>query len=142
MADVAGFYRAFGLEAAGAQPESEDHLVPELEFMSALALKEAWALESGDGERAAVTRDAAARFMTAHLGRWAPRFAAELAAASALPYYTTASALLAAWIESEIAVLGATPDPVEPRDGYDLVQAERFSCPMAPDETEAVSPES
>ena len=141
LADVAGFYRAFGLEPAGAQPESEDHLVPELEFMSALALKEAWAVDAGDANRETVTREAATSFMTAHLGRWAPRFAVEVAAATALPYYTTAAALLAAWIESETAALGATPERVARRDGFDPVQDERFSCPMAPDETEAVSPD-
>jgi TorA maturation chaperone TorD len=141
LADVAGFYGAFGLEPAGAQPESEDHLVPELEFMSALALKEAWAIEAGDAEREVVTREAATAFMTAHLGRWAPRFAAEAASATAIPYYTTAAALLAEWIESEIAALGATPDPVGARDGVDPVQDERFSCPMAPEANEAIAPE-
>ena len=60
-----------------------------------------------------MTRDAAKAFMTAHLGRWAMRFATEVVDATALPYYTTAAALLAAWIKSEIAALGATPAPID-----------------------------
>lgn len=133
LADIAGFYRAFGLEPAGAQPESEDHLVAELEFMSAVAMKEAWALDVGEDEDAAVARDAQTKFMTDHLGRWATGFAGEVAAATALPYYTTAATLLGAWIGAEIATLGATPEAIGPRAGVDPVQAETFACPMAPD---------
>lgn len=135
LADIAGFYRAFGVEPAGAQPESEDHVVPELEFVSVLALKEAWALDAGRNEDVAITRDAAGKFLTEHLGRWAPAFAAELAGASALPYYAAAARLLAEWMRAEIATLGATPSPVGGRSGVDPVQAETFACPMVPEDT-------
>lgn len=133
LADIAGFYRAFGLEAAGAQPESEDHLVAELEFMSAMAMKEAWAVDAGRDEDTEITRDAEAKFMTDHLGRWATGFADEVAAATALPYYAAAATLLREWIRADIATLGATPDAIGPRSGIDPVQAETFACPMAPD---------
>ena len=131
LADIAGFYQAFALEPVGAQPESEDHIVPELEFLSALALKEARAASCGETERAEIARDAATKFLTDHLGRWTPVFAETLASATALPYYAAAAALLRAWIRADVAALGATPDPID-GSGVDPVQAESFTCPMAP----------
>ena len=44
MADVAGFYRAFGLETAQAARERPDYLGLELEFMAFLLLKKRLAL--------------------------------------------------------------------------------------------------
>jgi TorA maturation chaperone TorD len=132
IADVAGFYRAFGLEPAGAQPDTEDHLVAEAEFMSALAVKEAWALAEGLEEAAAVTRQAQRAFLDDHLGRWAGAFAAALAEATPLAYYTATAALLGAWVEAEIAALGAAPTRVVGPAPVDRVAgAEAFTCPMA-----------
>ena len=112
LADVAGFYAAFGLAPAAAQPDLEDHVGAELEFMSALALKEAWALAEGEAGALEVTRAAATKFLTDHLGRWAAAFAAAVEAATPVPFYTAAASLLAAWVDEEIAALGATPSRV------------------------------
>ncbi|MGD2079888.1 MAG: molecular chaperone TorD family protein [Nitrospirota bacterium] len=67
MADVAGFYRAFGLEFEG---DRADHLCMELEFMRLLALKEARALLDGEGDNAEICVSAQREFMGSHLGRW------------------------------------------------------------------------
>lgn len=69
LADIAGFYHAFGVEVT---PGSEvpDHLAIELEFMHLLAVKEAVALEQGEVEGAGTCREAAISFMRDHLGRW------------------------------------------------------------------------
>ena len=134
LADVAGFYRAFGFEATGAQPESEDHLVPELEFMSAVALKQAWAILEGHHDRADIVGDAATKFLTDHLGRWAQAFADALSGATALPYYVAAARLLCEWIRADVAALGATPDTIGDATGIDPVQGESFACPMTPEQ--------
>lgn len=72
MADIAGFYRAFGFEASGERP---DHVVPELEFVALLLMKEAYARISEDAEGAEVCASARGKFIAQHLGEWLPDFA-------------------------------------------------------------------
>ncbi len=69
MADIAGFYRAFGFEVSGERP---DHLVPELEFLALLLVKEGYARMSGEVEGAELCAAARAKFMVEHLGAWLP----------------------------------------------------------------------
>jgi len=137
LADVAGFYEAFGVGSAAAQPDMEDHVGAELEFMSALALKEAYALGEGESEAAEITRGAEVLFLTDPLGRWAEAFAGEVEEATPLPFYTAAASLLAAWITAEIEALGAAPARVGAPDALDAEAAEPFSCPMAQEESQA-----
>ncbi|MDO8545251.1 MAG: molecular chaperone TorD family protein [Opitutaceae bacterium] len=83
LADLAAFYRAFGLEVAAAAAERPDHIGMELEFMSVLAAKEAYARVHGlDEDRCVLCRDAQKKFLREHLGRWAPAFARRLARAA------------------------------------------------------------
>lgn len=131
LADIAGFYAAFGLAPAGVQADVEDHLAAELEFMSALALKEAWARAEAHAEGLLVTRDAARAFLTDHLGRWAETFARALREATPLPYYAAAADLLAAWVQREITALGATPVPLTGLTPMGPLEADALTCPLA-----------
>jgi TorA maturation chaperone TorD len=133
LADVAGFYAAFGLERAAGQPHVEDHIATELEFMSALAVKEAWALAEGHGEHAEISRDVAALFLAEHLGRWAAAFADGLRTLTGLTYYRAVADVLDAWVREEAAALDVRLDPlgVAPPDAS---TAEPFVCPMEPAE--------
>lgn len=132
LADVAGFYAAFGLEPGTAQPDVEDHIGAECEFMSTLALKEAYALAEDDPEGAQITRDGQIRFLGDHLGRWAGTFAGALREATPMPYYTALADLLAGLVTEDSARLGAEPTAVAGRTGYDPIQEdEAFTCPMA-----------
>jgi DMSO reductase family type II enzyme chaperone len=80
LADLAAFYRAFGLEVAEDADERQDHICLELEFMCVLAAKEAYALEYQlDLEVLSLSRDAQKRFLREHLGRWTPAFTRRLA---------------------------------------------------------------
>ncbi len=80
LADIAGFYRAFGLEMAKDAAERVDHLAVELEFMHYLAYREAYALEHHGQDRARLIQDAQRRFLRDHLGRWGPVIARAVAA--------------------------------------------------------------
>lgn len=138
LADVAGFYSAFGLAPAHAQPDMEDHIAAELEFMSALGLKEAYALLEDHREGLEVTRQAARTFLADHLGRWAEAFAEAIGAATPLPYYHALADLLATWARAETERLGVSPARLSGRLGYDPVQEEEaFTCPMVSPEPPA-----
>jgi TorA maturation chaperone TorD len=134
LADVAGFYTAFGLMPAEARPDMEDHIAVELEFMSALALKEAYALAEADADGVAVTRAAEVAFLTDHLGRWAEAFGGSLRAATPLPYYAAAAELLTAWVLAEVAALKATPTRLEALADPGPAGDEAFTCPMTESE--------
>ena len=74
LADLAGFYRAFGLEIAGNANGRPDHITAESEFMSALCSKEAHAYTQIDKENADICLDAERAFLRDHLARWLPGF--------------------------------------------------------------------
>lgn len=112
MADVAGFYRAFGVDATegGFRP---DELPVELEFMGYLCNKEAYAIEHLGAPRAGQARKAQRTFLTEHLGRWGGVFGRKLAkTAPQGHFYFVAGQTLSLWLEAECARLGANPEEV------------------------------
>ena len=107
LADLAAFYRAFGLEVAPDAGERQDLLCLELEFMCVLAAKEAYALEHQlDADQLAQCRDAQKKFLREHLGRWTPAFARRLAAATDEPALRALAEFTRAFIESECVRFG------------------------------------
>lgn len=107
LADIAGFYRAFGLETAPALHERADHLSVELEFMQFLCLKEAHAAARGEApERVAQCRAAQTKFLGEHLGRWGRSFAQRLCAVARDGPYAAFAALLDAFLAAETKRLG------------------------------------
>jgi TorA maturation chaperone TorD len=67
LADIAGFYAAFGVRAHQNRP---DHVVAELEFMAYLLAAEADARASRRPVAAETAADAARIFLRDHLGAW------------------------------------------------------------------------
>lgn len=95
LADVAGFYRAFGFRLERGSGEKLDHLVAELEFCALLLVMLARAEADPDmTEQADVTRDALAAFARDHLGEWVGGFAARLTLTTNLPFYAALARLL------------------------------------------------
>ncbi len=123
MADVAGFYRAHGLQVGGAERERPDHAVTELEFMAFMARKEAYALEHLGAEQVEECRRTQVSFLRDHLGRWAPAFGRRLATFCDDAFFRSVGSLLETWIETEIVAWDAepetrleTPHPLPPPD--------------------------
>lgn len=74
MADVAGFYRGFGLAPSEHARERPDHLAAEIEFLHFLLLQEAMAHTEGRMDAAKVARRARSTFLRDHLGTWGPGY--------------------------------------------------------------------
>ena len=129
LADLAGFYRAFGV-AVKEGTERLDHLAIQLEFLHLASFKEARALESGEAEAAAVCRDAQTSFIEDHLGRWAGIFAKRLERKDHEGTYAAAARMLRDFIAAELQAHAAAPDPIT-----DVTRGELL--PMASDEWDA-----
>jgi DMSO reductase family type II enzyme chaperone len=129
LADIAGFYAAFGLELSRSHPEMPDHIAVELTFMSTLCLKEAYALFHGLGEGREVTREAQRGFIGAHLGRWVGAFAEGVEGAAQGAFFKAAAALLREFVALECRTLGVVPSPL----GQVVVTGEPdgIACPFA-----------
>ncbi len=112
LADIAGFYRAFGFEISDTVQERVDFIGVELEFMYWLTHKEEIAKGQGKSEEASICRDAAAKFLQDHLGRWASYFVDQIAKASQDPFYSRIGRWLGRFVESECRRLGVTPERV------------------------------
>ncbi len=78
LADITGFYNAFGLKVSNKLSERGDHVSVECEFMHYLIYKEVVALEEGAEDKAEICREAGQRFLSDHLARWFPAFARRL----------------------------------------------------------------
>lgn len=111
LADIAGFYLAFGLEPAESSGERPDHAACEFEFLEFLSMKEAWALEMKDAEMLEVTRRAARDFLRDHLGRFGVAFGLSLGREGGDGFYGRLGALCAAFLRAECGRLGISTGP-------------------------------
>ena len=101
MADLMGFYRAFGLTVRVEGHERCDHISCECEFLSFLALKEAYAFEHRDPDMLESSRKATRLFLRDHLGRFLPAFAGKLRREDRAGFYGMLVQLCLAFIELE-----------------------------------------
>lgn len=77
LADLRGFYTAFAFD--GENEEPLDHISTELDFVSYLATKQAYAQVSEDEEACAITARGLDRFLEDHLREFAEQFTQRLA---------------------------------------------------------------
>jgi len=109
LADIAGFYRAFGVELS--ERERPDHVGVELEFMHLLTYKEAYARVHHTAAKVRLCRDAERAFLRDHLGRWGPQFAQLLHRKAGSGYYAAVAHLTEQFLASEIKHLRVQPEP-------------------------------
>jgi TorA maturation chaperone TorD len=128
MADVAGFYRAFGAEPAGPAAERPDHVGCELEFLSYLAARRLEAEEARDADRAAVCREAEDAFLLDHLGRWLPAFFREVAQAAASEVPRLLALAGERFVVGELARRGLEPRPLPVRRARTAVERDEVTC--------------
>jgi TorA maturation chaperone TorD len=140
MADVAGFYRAFGVEPSRRSPERPDYLGLELEFMALLLLKTRLAstdTRPGEdaAERAEICELARRAFFRDHLAWWVPSFAAGLRRKAGSGCYLALADALSQWIPSECRRQGI-PSVLRPARPH-LIERPEFQsgcagCPSVP----------
>ena len=92
LAELAGYYQAFGYRPAAAEPD--DHIAVEAGFVAYLKMKQAFALACGDGEHADIAAQAATVFLRDHVAVTAHPLAAKLSG-RAPEYLARAARLLA-----------------------------------------------
>lgn len=106
LADIAGFYRAFGMEVTDDRP---DHIVAQLEFLALALLTEADATERGDAEHAESSAAATRAFLRDHIGGWIDAWAARVGEIDGLEPWFPYAALAADLVRSEAAIRNVIP---------------------------------
>ena len=101
MADIAGFYRAFGFENSTESYQRPDYVGTELEFMQLLLLKHAYAVEQGWDEKSQICEEAEGKFVREHLEWWVPSLCEKLRGASSCAFYRSLSNFLESFVRSE-----------------------------------------
>ena len=117
MADVAGFYRAFGLEPARQWRECPDHITLELEYVATLLARLRSARASAaDPDQALVCHDARVKFLRDHVCWWVPSFSVGLRNQAEHGFFSHLGRILAALLPADRHRLQLTPPaaPVMP----------------------------
>ncbi len=116
MGDIAGFYKAFGLELSRDVHERLDHLSVELEFMHFLAYKESYARCHDGADKTQIVVDAQKKFVKNHIGRWVPLFARMLVKKADTGFFRYLAEFTADCIDFDSAYLSVTPQPYSETD--------------------------
>jgi DMSO reductase family type II enzyme chaperone len=116
MGDIAGFYKAFGLELSRDIHERLDHLSVELEFMHFLAYKESYALCHDSADKTQIVVDAQKKFLKNHIGRWVPLFSRMLVKKADTGFFRYLAECTADCIDFDAVYLGVVPQPYSETD--------------------------
>lgn len=100
LSDIAGFYKAFGLEIDNDRPDS---LEAELEFMHYLIFKE---INAPDKEKAETCADAQRKFFAEHLSPMARTIAQKIIAETVEGFYKDIAAEMLNFLKSEEGLYG------------------------------------
>lgn len=128
MADIAGFYRAYGLEVAQANAERVDFIGTELEFLSYLAMSEEYGRLHDAQEQMDIAIDTQKKFLHDHLGRWIGIFTKILVGNTDNSFYRSIGNVAQEVVEADLAALDVKPETIslEMRQHDDSL--EPFDC--------------
>lgn len=129
LADISGFYSAFGLGLSETQPDLPDHVSAELEFYSLLLVKTAYADLRGMEEEREISENAGRLFLESHLGRWAGAFAARLVEEGGAQPFRAHARFFEELVSDECRRCGVTPAPFTSLQIGDAPQENDLSCP-------------
>lgn len=113
LADIAGFYHAFGLDLdTDAAHEMLDHVAVELEFYAMLLAKQRFLTEQRNDEGCEIVEDARRKFLAEHLGSFVHAIA-DRPDVREDPAYGPIFAWCSLLIRGECEALGVTPAPLD-----------------------------
>ncbi|ELY60069.1 anaerobic dehydrogenase [Natronococcus amylolyticus DSM 10524] len=132
LADISGFYGAFGLSMDEGNRERVDHLCIQLEFLSHLALQTAYLENEGDETGIEVLTDAQGSFLEDHLGRWTGRFRETLEDEADVEFYRALAVLVDSLVADDTDRFGVEPKqfeetPASPLEGLNDGEGD-FRC--------------
>ncbi|WP_447979615.1 TorD/DmsD family molecular chaperone [Candidatus Nitrospira bockiana] len=132
MGDIAGFYKAFGVELSRDIHERMDHLSVELEFMHFLAYKESYARCHDGSDKTQIVVDAQKKFVKEHIGRWVPLFSRMLAKKADSGFFRYIADFTSDWMEFDAAYLGVNPQPYSEADyrpaTFNAPEGQTYEC--------------
>ncbi len=129
MADIAGFYNAFGFRMSSEEKALADFIGTELEFMHVVTFKEYHALEKGEEKHVETCVEAQGKFLKCHLGAWATAFSKVLSATTHLEYFRTLGRLLDEFVAFDGKYLGVAPFEVVTVPAFSPTsEADAFNC--------------
>ncbi|HKO31492.1 MAG TPA: molecular chaperone TorD family protein [Nitrospiraceae bacterium] len=132
MGDIAGFYRAFGVELSKDIHERLDHLSVEFEFMHFLAYKESYSRCHDGADKTQIVLDAQKKFVKNHVGRWVPLFCRMLVKKASSGLYKHVADLMAELMDFETAFLSVTPQPYSETDyrpaTFNAPEGQSYEC--------------
>ncbi|MCH8963409.1 MAG: molecular chaperone TorD family protein [Planctomycetes bacterium] len=138
LADIAGFYNAFGMELHAAAHERPDHATVQFEFLSVLAAKEVYAIETSNVEGQQVLQRAEKAFLADHIARWVPAMATRLQDADPDGFYGRLGGLMQSFIAAECEHFGVSCGPrllelrtIDPQRDASIECGVEESCPGA-----------
>ncbi|GBD25182.1 Chlorate reductase assembly chaperone protein [bacterium HR30] len=131
LADISGFYSAFGVGLGKVLGDTEDHLAAELEFLGFLALKLAYALSTENDEGVAVVNRAIRAFWSDHVARFILPFARALEETTREEFYRIVARMLCVWAEQECCRLGVTLQETAEQKPGGALEADCFVCPFS-----------
>ena len=141
LADIAGFYRAFGLEVARDRRGLPDFIATELEFLGLLVRKEVYAEVQGWDDRAQLAERAVSAFLKDHLGRWVPSLCAAILEHVADPdgFFAATARLCQRFVAAELARAGVRPIEVLAHR-RSVEDGASFVCPLVMARPDAQDP--
>jgi len=132
MGDIAGFYKAFGVELSKDVHERLDHLSVELEFMHFLTYKESYSRCHDGIDKTEIVVDAQKKFVKNHIGRWVPLFCRMLAKKSDTGLFRLIADCMSEWMDFEVAFLGVTVQPYSEADyrpaTFNAPEGQTYEC--------------
>ena len=132
MGDIAGFYKAFGVELSKDVHERLDHLSVELEFMHFLTYKESYSRCHDGIDKTEIVVDAQKKFVKNHIGRWVPLFCRMLSKKSDTGLFKLVADCMSEWMDFEVAFLGVTVQPYSEADyrpaTFNAPEGQTYEC--------------